>query len=163
MRMRCREKRPRSRETSLTRWPVEGNAFLSWFVPVLGCIAKRVGITMISSQFHLQPQQEDCSHWINSLCLLQIVIFIKETTVAWCNQHSTCKTHKKVKRTPLNWTKRDKTCTFSRKSSFSIYVQHKKTEKQTINWLSLRQLDAGRLAEAKGHETDWRDKEYALV
>ena len=116
MRMRCRE-RPRSRETSLTRWPVEGNAFLSWFVPVLGCIAKRVGITMISSQFHLQPQQEDCSHWINSLCLLQIVIFIKETTVAWCNQHSTCKTHKKVKRTPLNWTKRDKTCTFSRKAS----------------------------------------------
>ena len=30
-----------------------------------------------------------------------------------------------------------------------------KTEKQTINWLSLCQLDAGRLAEGNGHKTDW--------
>ena len=30
-----------------------------------------------------------------------------------------------IKRTLFNWTKQDKTCTFSRKSSFSSYVQHK--------------------------------------
>ena len=51
-------------------------------------------------------------------------------------------------------------CTFSRKSSFSSYVQHKKKyitkkkkeEEKTINSISLCQLDAGRLAEAKATE-----------
>ena len=35
------------------------------------------------------------------------------------------KTHTRLKRTLCNWTKQDKTCKFSRKSSFSSYVQHK--------------------------------------
>ena len=38
-----------------------------------------------------------------------------------------------------------------------------KTEKQTSDWLSLFRLDAGRLAEGKGHETDWRDKEKPVT
>ena len=35
------------------------------------------------------------------------------------------KPYKRLKRTLFNWTKQDETCKFSRKSSFSSYVQHK--------------------------------------
>ena len=67
------------------------------------------------------------------------------------------KTHEILKITLFNWTKQDKTCKFSRKSSFSSYVQHKNRRKQqqqkTINWLNLCQLDVRRLAERKGRET----------
>ena len=47
-------------------------------------------------------------------------------------QHSEkrSKTHKRVKNA-FNWTKQDKTCKFSRKSSFSSYVQHKNRRRQT--------------------------------
>ena len=38
------------------------------------------------------------------------------------------KTHKRLKRMLFNWTKQDKTCNFSRESSFSSYVQHKKAK-----------------------------------
>ena len=38
-----------------------------------------------------------------------------------------------------------------------------KKEKQTISWFSLCQLDARRLAEGKGHGTDWRDKEKGVT
>ena len=38
-----------------------------------------------------------------------------------------------------------------------------KTETQTVNWLSLYQLDAERLTEGKGHETNWRDKEKGVT
>ena len=75
------------------------------------------------------------------------------------------KTHKRLKRPLFNSTKQGKTCKFSRKSSFSSYLQNKtKTETKQkphthththkINWLCLCQLDAGRLAGGKGHETD---------
>ena len=54
----------------------------------------------------------------------------------------------------FNWTKQDKTCQFSRKSSFSKATYSIKTEKQTISSLSLCQFDVGRLAEGRGHETN---------
>ena len=49
-----------------------------------------------------------------------------------------------IKRTLFNWTKQDKTCEFSRKSSFSSYVQKKKkTQKnQQLIQLILCQLDS---------------------
>ena len=40
-----------------------------------------------------------------------------------------------IKRTCLNWTEQDKTCTFLRKSSSSSYVQHKNTK--TTNQFNL--------------------------
>ena len=52
---------------------------------------------------------------------------------------------KEIKRTIFNRTKQDKTCKFSRKSSFSSYVQHKK--KTQLIQLILCQLDVRRLAE----------------
>ena len=58
----------------------------------------------------------------------------------------------RLKRTLFNWAKQDKTCTFSRKSSFSNYIQQK--NRKANNTLRLYQLDAGRLTEGKGHETD---------
>ena len=62
------------------------------------------------------------------------------------------KTNKRLKKTLFNWTKKDKACKFSKKSSFSSYIQHK--NKQLIQ-LILSQLDAQRLVEGKGHdETD---------
>ena len=36
-----------------------------------------------------------------------------------------CRSHKRLKRMLFNRTKQDKTCKFSRKTSFSSYVQHK--------------------------------------
>ena len=39
---------------------------------------------------------------------------------------------REIKRTIFNWTKQDKTCKFSRKSSFSSYVQHKNRKKQKL-------------------------------
>ena len=63
-------------------------------------------------------------------------------------------------------------CTFSRKPCFSSDVQHKNKNK-TNNSLCLCLLDAGRLAEGKGHETDsvvhrvlsisWQSKELYLI
>ena len=41
-----------------------------------------------------------------------------------------------IKRTLFNWTKQDKTCKFSRKSSFSSYVQHKNRKINNIFNLS---------------------------
>ena len=38
-----------------------------------------------------------------------------------------------------------------------------KQKKQIIDLIYLVSVRCGRLAEAKGHETDWRDKEYTLV
>ena len=58
-----------------------------------------------------------------------------------------------IKRTLVDWTKQDKTCTFSRKSSFSSYVQQQKQKNKQLIQLILCQLDARRLAEGKGHET----------
>ena len=58
-----------------------------------------------------------------------------------------------VKRTLFNWTKQDKTCKFSRKSSFSSYVQHKNRQKKKSS-IYLVSVGCGRLAEGKGHETD---------
>ena len=55
------------------------------------------------------------------------------------------KTHKKLKM-HFNWTKQDKTCKFSRKSSFSGYVQHKN---KRIIQLILGQLLGQRVAEGK--------------
>ena len=48
--------------------------------------------------------------------------------------------------------KQDETCTFSMKSSFSSYIQHKKekTNKSTYPV----SVGCGRLAEGKEHETD---------
>ena len=73
-----------------------------------------------------------------------------------------------IKRTRFDWTKQGNMCKFSRKSSFSSYVQHKQTtranfrgssrfqvtytintEKQTMNSTDLVS-DARRLAEGKG-------------
>ena len=57
-----------------------------------------------------------------------------------------------IKRTLFNWTKLDKTCTFSRKSSFSSYVQHKnwKTNNEfnlsCVSWM----WKAGRRKRARG-------------
>ena len=56
------------------------------------------------------------------------------------------------KRTLFNWTKQDRTCTFSRKYSFfffSSYAQHRKTNNSTY----LVSVGCGRLAEGKEHET----------
>ena len=58
------------------------------------------------------------------------------------------KTHKRLKRTPFNWTKQNKNCEFSRKFSFFFQATHNmKTEKQTISSLNLRHFDVGRLTE----------------
>ena len=65
-----------------------------------------------------------------------------------------------IKRTLFDWTKQDKTCTFSRKSSFSSYVQHKNW-KQTINSTNLVSVGCGRLAEEKGNE-DWQSRSLFL-
>ena len=44
-----------------------------------------------------------------------------------------------IKRTLINWTKQDKTCQFSRKSSFSSYVEHKNRKtKNSIYLVSVR-------------------------
>ena len=45
------------------------------------------------------------------------------------------KPYKRLRRTLFDWTKRDKMCKFSRKSSFLSYVQHK-NRKQTITSLN---------------------------
>ena len=55
----------------------------------------------------------------------------------------------------FNSTKQDKTCKFSRKSSFQA-TYNIKTEKQSISSLSVCEFDAGRLAEGK---TDNSQKE----
>ena len=52
------------------------------------------------------------------------------------------KNKQEIKRTLFNWTKQDKTCKFSRKSSFSSYVQHKnRRKKKRLIQLILCQLD----------------------
>ena len=56
----------------------------------------------------------------------------KKQTNKNTRKKGTPKTHKRLKERFFTWTKQDKTCNFSRKSSFSSYVQHK-AEKQTIN------------------------------
>ena len=64
-----------------------------------------------------------------------------------------------IKRTLFNWTKQDKTCTFSRKSSFSSYIQHKKPT--TINsayLVSVRCLQAGRRKRAQ----NWLENLHVL-
>ena len=53
-----------------------------------------------------------------------------------------------IKRTLCNWTKQDKMCKFSRKTSFSSYVQHKKTtteNKQTVKSTYLVSVGDGKL------------------
>ena len=50
-----------------------------------------------------------------------------------------------IKRTLLNWTKQDKTWTFSKKSAFSSYVQDKNRKYKQLIQLILCQLDARRL------------------
>ena len=62
-----------------------------------------------------------------------------ETELAASVLKKRSKTHKRLKERFLFWTKREKKCKFSRKSSFSSYVQHK--NKQLIQ-LILCQLDA---------------------
>ena len=68
------------------------------------------------------------------------------------------KTHKRLKRKLFNWRKHDKMCTFLRKSSFSSYIQQK--NKQLIYLVS---VGCGRLAEGKGHKTDWHDTEKRVM
>ena len=51
----------------------------------------------------------------------------------------------------FNWIKQDKTCTFSRKSSCSSFVQHKNRKTNNSNYLV--SVGCGRLAEGKGHDT----------
>ena len=57
-----------------------------------------------------------------------------------------------IKRMLFNWTKQDKTGKFSRKSSFSSYVQQKNIK--TNNSTSFLSVGYWRLAEGKGHETE---------
>ena len=57
-----------------------------------------------------------------------------------------------IKRMLFNWMKQDKTCKFSRKSSFSSYVQHKKQKNRQLIQLILCQLDVG----------GWRKESCAL-
>ena len=67
---------------------------------------------------------------------------------AWTLKHDFfSKTRKR-----LNWMKRDKTCTFSRKSSVSSYEQPKnrKKKQQQLNQLILCQLDVGGWRKEKG-------------
>ena len=59
-----------------------------------------------------------------------------------------------IKRMLFNWTKQDRTCKFLRKSSFSSYAQH--NNRITNNTTYHVSVGCGRLAEGKGHETDWR-------
>ena len=59
-----------------------------------------------------------------------------------------------IKRTLFDRMKQDKTCKFSRNSSFSSYVQHKHRKNKQLIQLILCQLDVRRLAEGKGHETE---------
>ena len=58
-----------------------------------------------------------------------------------------------MKRTLFNWTKQDKTCKFSRKSSFSSYVQHKNRRKKNSSTY-LVSVGCGRLVEGNGQETE---------
>ena len=49
-----------------------------------------------------------------------------------------------INRMPFNWMKQDETCTFSRKSSFSSYVQHKNRKaKSSTFFVSVRRSEAG--------------------
>ena len=66
-----------------------------------------------------------------------------------------------IKTTLFNYTKQDKSCKFSRNSSFSSYVQQ--YNRKPLNQLVLCQFDARRLAGGKGHETAWRDKEKGVT
>ena len=61
--------------------------------------------------------------------------------------------HTRDEKNAFNWTKQEKTCTFSRKSSFSSYIQHKKRKKQTMNSTDLLSVGCGMLSEGRGHET----------
>ena len=62
-----------------------------------------------------------------------------------------CQRSEKRSKTMLfNWTKQDKTCKFSRKSSFSSYVQQQKTIDSTY----LVSVGGEGLAEGKEYETD---------
>ena len=56
-----------------------------------------------------------------------------------------------IKRTLFYQTKQDKTCKFSRKSSFSSYVQQ--YNRKRLNQLILCQFDVRRLAGGNGYET----------
>ena len=64
---------------------------------------------------------------------------LSQSIMSWCEIQNT----QEIKRTLFNWTKRNKTCTFSRKSSFSSQVQNK--NKQFIQFISCQQVR--RLAE----------------
>ena len=72
------------------------------------------------------------------------------TRVYWLVECTMIQNTQEVKRTLLNWTKEDKTCKFSRKSSFLSYAQQK--NKQLIQ-LVLCQLDVGGWRKEKGR--DW--------
>ena len=67
--------------------------------------------------------------------------------------HRQIQNTQEIKRTHFNWTKQDKTRTFSRNSSFSSYVQHK-TEKRAINPTYLVSVRCWGLAEGNRPETD---------
>ena len=102
-----------------------------------------------------------------SLCLSAFVSFFLSPPVSFCVcvspvnwanvkkservdcQHSEkrSQTHKRLKERLFYWTKQAKTCSFSRKSSFSSYVQHK--NKLLIQLISC-QLDVGGWRKEKG-------------
>ena len=74
------------------------------------------------------------------------------------------KTHKMWKERFLIRRNRTKRATFRGSPVFqATYNNNNKTEKQTINSTYLVSVGCGRLAEGKGHETDWRDKEKGMT
>ena len=68
------------------------------------------------------------------------------------------KTHTRLEKRFLIGRSRRKHANFQESHCFQATYSIKKTEKQTINPTYLVSIGCGRLAEGKGHETDWRDQ-----
>ena len=94
----------------------------TWGVPLLQSLitaAKKNSIVELSQKAlpykHLPSQNAFCPR---KASFSPSLIRVKIGTHGFCNTQE-------IKRTLFNWTKQNKTCKFSRKSSFSSYVQHK--------------------------------------
>ena len=87
----------------------------------------------------------------NKFCILLTVRLIKRSFNLRLVFTFLFQNTQEIKRTLFNQTKQDKTCKFSRKASFSSYLQQ--YNRKQLNQLILCPFDVRRLVGAKGHET----------
>ena len=95
---------------------------------------------------YLEALKKKCFEW---QCAPSFVLLLRPE-----DHKSLIQNTEEIKRTLFNETKQDKTCTFLRKSSFFKLRTTKKQKNRQWIQLILCQLEWGRLAEGKGHETD---------